>query len=99
MLPSVCLPVRPPEIRHSPEHAIGSGLAQNGLAVTRLIVAASDKSPNGHAGRLARLDAAKAVLSQQGTTWIYLHPLGCIEEEVGRRLAAFHHLRGIGTRV
>src|SRR2546423_1186047 len=99
MPPSVSLPIRPPEIRHSSEHAIGPRFAQNGLAVTRLIVAASDKSPNGHAGRLARLDAANAVLNHQGATWIYLHPLGCIEKEVGRRLAAFHHLRGIETRV
>src|SRR5439155_12660621 len=99
MLPSVCLPVRPPEIRHSPEHAIGSGLAQNGLAVTRLIVAASDKSPNGHACRLARLDTANAVLDYEGATWIRLHLFGCVEEEIGRRFAAFHHLRGIETRV
>src|SRR6195952_3567230 len=99
MLPSVLLPIRPPEIRHSSEHAIGSRFAQNGLTVTRLIVAASDKSPNSHAGRLARLDAADAVLDDEGTTWIHLHPFGCVEEEVGCRFAAFHHLRGIETRV
>src|SRR6266498_3550452 len=45
------------------------------------------------------LDAANAVLNHEGATWIYLHPLGCVEEEVGRRVAAFHHLRGIETRV
>src|SRR5439155_6084361 len=99
MLPSVCLPVSPPEIRHSPEHAIGSGLAQKGLAVTRLMVAASDKSPNGHAGRLARLDTANAVLDDEGATWIRLHPFGCVKEEVGCRLAAGYHLRGIETHV
>src|SRR6185295_16913809 len=90
---------RPPEIRHSSEHAIGPGFAQNGLAVTRLIVAAADKSPNGHAGGLARLDAADAVLDHESATWIHLHAFGCVEEEVGCRLAACHHLRGIETDV
>src|SRR5438034_651041 len=99
MLPSVSLPIRPPEIRHSSEDAIGPRFAQNGLAVTRLIVAASDKSPNGHAGRLARLDAANAVFDYEGAAWIHLHPFGCVEEEIGCRLAAHHHLRGIETRV
>ncbi|MEA2915759.1 MAG: hypothetical protein QOJ15_7840, partial [Bradyrhizobium sp.] len=46
------LPIRPPKIRHSPENTIGPGLMEDGFAVTRLIVAASDKSPGCHAGRL-----------------------------------------------
>src|SRR5260221_797342 len=99
MPPSVSLPIRPQEIRNPSEHAIGSRFAQNGLAVTRLIVAASDKSPNSHAGRLARLDAANAVLDDEGATWIHPHPFGGVEEEVGRRFTAFHHLRGIEARV
>src|SRR5258708_32838617 len=69
------LPVRPPKIRHSPENAIGPRLTEHGFAVARLIVAASDKSPNGHAGCLARLDAADAVLDHEGAAGGPPHPL------------------------
>src|SRR5260221_5000654 len=93
------LPIRSPEIRHSLEHAIGPRIAENGVAVARLIVAASDKSPNGHPGRLAGLYAANAVLDYEGAMRIYLHPFGGVEEEVGRRLAVLHHLRGIEAAV
>ena len=72
---------------------------KDGLAVTRLIVAAAHESPDRHAGRLPRLDAANAVLDHEGTMRIYLHPFGRVNEEVGRGLAALHHLRGIDPRV
>src|SRR6266704_1017930 len=42
----LALLIRSPKIRHSPEHPIGTRLVEDGFAVTRLIVTASDKSPN-----------------------------------------------------
>src|SRR5712672_3012575 len=75
------LPVCSPKIRHPPEHAIGPRLAQDCLAVTRPIVAASNKTPNRHAGRLPRLYAAHAVLDDEGALRIHLHPFGCVEKE------------------
>src|SRR5215216_6739070 len=60
------LSVRSPKIRHPPEHAIGPRLAQDSLAVTRPIMAASHESPNRHACRLPRPDAAHAVLDDEG---------------------------------
>src|ERR1700756_1851129 len=59
------LPIHSPKIRHSLEHAIGPRVAENGVAVARLIVAAADKSPNGHPGRLAGRDPADAVLDHE----------------------------------
>src|SRR5260221_6036451 len=82
------LPIRSPKIRHSLEHAIGPRFAENGVAVTRLIVAASDKSPNDHPGSLAGSYAADAILDHQGATRIYPHPFGGVEEEVRSGLAA-----------
>src|SRR4029077_3216101 len=93
------LPVRSPKISHPPEHAVGPRLAQDCLAVTRPIMAASHKAPNRHAGRLPRLDATHAVLDDEGAMRIRLHPFGCVEEEVGRRFAARHHLRCIKPRI
>src|SRR6476620_1512585 len=46
------LPIRSPKIRHSPEDTIGPRLAKDRFAIARLVVAASDKSPNRHAGSL-----------------------------------------------
>src|SRR5712671_440352 len=83
-----------PKIRHSLKDAVGPRAKQDGFAVTRLIVAASDKSPGCHAGRLGCRYAADAILNHKGTTRIGLHPFGRVQEEVGRGLAAFHHLRG-----
>src|SRR6266700_2988564 len=67
--------VRSPKIRHPPEHAIGARLAQHRLAVTRPIMAAANKAPNRHAGRLPRFDAADAVLDRVDAMRIRLHPL------------------------
>src|SRR4051812_26532135 len=86
------LPLRLPKIRHPPEHAIGPRVTEDGLAVARPIMAASNKAPNRHAGRLPRFDAAHAVLDDEGAIRIRLHPFGGVEEEVGRRFAARHHL-------
>src|ERR1700730_16077816 len=89
------LPIRSPKIRHSPKNTIGPRLAENAFAVARLIMAASDKPPNGHAGRLAGLYSANAVLDHEGAMRIYLHPFGRVKKEVGRGLAALHHLCGV----
>src|SRR3954471_24552666 len=87
------LPILLPKICHSPEDAVGPRLVKHGFTVTRLIVAASHKPPNRHAGRLGCRYAADAVLNHQRTTRIRLHPFGGVKKEVGRWLAAFHHLR------
>src|SRR2546421_3099953 len=84
------LPLRSPKVRHPPEHAIGARLTQDRLAVTRPVMAATDEAPNGHARRLPRFDAADAVLNHEGAVRIDLHPLRCVEEEVGRRFTARH---------
>src|SRR5258708_5629266 len=93
------LPIRSPKIRHSLEHAIGPRFAENGVAVARLIVTASNKAPNRHAGRLPRLDATHAVLDDEGAMRIYPHPFGGVEEEVGPRVPPRPHLRGIKLRI
>src|SRR6267378_3132613 len=80
-----------PKIRHSLKDAVGSRAQEDGLAVTRLIVAASDKSPGCHAGRLGCPYTADAILNHQGATRICMHPFGRIKEEIGRGLAALHH--------
>src|ERR1700732_3499826 len=68
------------------------------LSVARLIVGASDESPNGHTGRLAGLYSANAVLDHEGAMRIDLHPFGCVKKEVGRGLAALHHLCGVDRK-
>ena len=75
-----------PKIRHSREDAIGSCFIKDRFTVPRSIVAASDKSPNRHAGRLPRLDAANTVLDHKGSMWIHLHPFRRVEEEIGAGL-------------
>src|SRR5471032_2915303 len=94
-MPPSNLPIRSPKIRHSSENPIRTGRMEDGLAVTRLIVAAADKSPDRHAGRLAGLDAADTVLDYQGAARIRAHLFRRIEEQVGRGLTAFDHLRRI----
>src|SRR5712672_3100572 len=84
-----------PKIRHSFKNAVGSRAQEDGLAVTRLIVAASDKSPDCHAGRLGCRYTADAILDHKGIARMGLHPLGRVKEEIGCGLAAFHHLGAI----
>ncbi len=54
-----------PEVRHAFKDPIGAGGAQYGASIARLVMAAADKSPDRHAGRLGRRDAADAVLDHQ----------------------------------
>src|SRR5260370_10443345 len=61
------LPIRSPKIRHPPEDTVGPRLIEQGFAVARSIVTASDKSPNHHARRLPRRYTASAVLDHEGT--------------------------------
>src|ERR1700704_1939267 len=84
-----------PKIRHSLKDAIGPRAKEDGFAVTRLIVAAPDKSPGSHAGRLGCRHTADAILNDKGATRIGPHPFCRVQKEIRRRLAAFHHLRSI----
>src|SRR5207253_130961 len=77
----------------------GPRIIEDGFTVTRLIVAATDKSPDGHAGRLASPDAADAVFDHEGMARVRPHPFGRVQEQIRRGLAAFHHLRGIEPAV
>ncbi|MGX1145767.1 hypothetical protein AB7M15_001589 [Bradyrhizobium ottawaense] len=63
--------------------------------VASAVMAAADKSPDGHAGRLAGLDAAEAVLDHQRARRLHSHLFCREEKEVGRRLAMPDHLRGV----
>src|SRR5882757_1879226 len=88
-----------PKIRHSLKYAVGPRIAQQSSAIAGLIMAAPNKAPHHHAGRLAGLHTAHAVLNHEGATRIRPHGGGCVQEEIGRGLAAFHHLRGIKPSV
>src|SRR5205085_1114829 len=83
------------EIDHAREDPVGPRTGQYSLPVAAAIMAAADKSPDGHAGRLARLHAAGTVLDHEGARRIGSHLLGGVEKKVWRRLAALDHLRGI----
>src|ERR1700733_11142407 len=82
-----------PEIRHSLKNAICSRFAKESPAIAGLIMAAANKPPHRHAGRLAGLHAAHAVLNHQSATRIRPHGGGCVKKEIGGGLAPFHHLR------
>ena len=84
-----------PEIAHAREDPIGPGTRQYSLAVAPAIMAAADKSPDGHAGRLRRLHAAGAVLDHQRARRARAHLLRRVEKEIGRRLAVPDHLRRV----
>src|SRR3981189_3192378 len=83
-----------PKNRHLPEDPFAARLLEDGFTVARLVVAASDKSPDGHASRLGCPHTTDAVLDHEGALRIGLHPFGCVEKEIRRRLASLHHLRG-----
>src|SRR5258708_680153 len=88
-----------PKIYHSPEDAISPRPREDGFAVARLVVTASDKSPHGHAGGLAGRHAADAVLDHQRAARICPHFFGRVKKQIGRGLAAFHHLRRVEPAV
>ena len=78
------------------EDPIGAGGLQYSLPSRRAIVmAAADKSPDHHAGRLGGRDAADTVLDHQRARRRGLHLRGRVEKEIRRRLAARDHLRGV----
>src|SRR5258708_30335108 len=79
-----------PKIRHSFKNAVGSRAQEDGLAVTRLIVAASDKSPDCHADHLGCRYTADAIVDHNGIARLGLHPLGRVKAEIRRALASLH---------
>jgi hypothetical protein len=58
-------------------------------------MAAADKSPHLHAGCFRRRHAADAVFDDECFRRSRLHPVGRMKKQIGRRLAARDHLRGV----
>src|SRR5216683_2794760 len=88
-----------PKIRHSLEYAVGARIVQQSPAIAEPIMAAPDKSPHYHSGRLGGRHPADAVLDHERATRIRLHGGGGIQEEIGGGLAPLHHLGGIEPAV